>query len=408
MIPILTAVLMAGCGGAQKGSNAAAAPYPTDDSGMYMEEEMASAPSMEKKMAMGDESFSRDYDSVAAGGMTAQPAPPPAPYPDQLAVPDEPVPDTGAPTQSAADALIVYNGYLQLRVRSVLDTIDAITGAVKDRGGYVESLSGQVIIVRVPGDGFEQLMDQFATMGDLLNRIISAVEVTDQYFDLETRLQVAEESRTRLLALLERTTNTSQRLQILEEIKRLSEQIENMKASLSTLRNLIDYFTITVELVPVLEDGHSTSHQSPFSWVRSLSAHTTTIAGGAKAMSMKLPVPFVQFTEEKDFRAQAADTTTIRGGTVKNEPAGTATFWINAIAFEMEGRGEILEQSGKAGKMEYRLYRNDDVAPRWYLIAVRVQKDRVYVVETFYPDAAAFSTHHKDVLKALETLEVRK
>jgi hypothetical protein len=128
---------------------------------------------------------------------------------------------------------------------------------------------------------------------------------------------------------------------------------------------------------------------------------------GANQFELALPSDFVLFTEDDDYRAQSADTTILRGGVVKNDPEGTNLFWINALKFEMEGRGEILVQADKAGSMDYLLYRNDDVAPRWYLVAVSVQGEDVYVLEVFYPNEDAFKEHHDDMVKSLGTFKVK-
>jgi hypothetical protein len=73
----------------------------------------------------------------------------------------------------------------------------------------------------------------------------------------------------------------------------------------------------------------------------------------------------------------------------------------------MEGRGEILVDSGTAGRLAYRLYRSDDVAPRYYLVAVYAAGEDLYVVEVFYPKEESKTAHHAGVIDALKTFEVK-
>lgn len=315
--------------------------------------------------------------------------------------------DEGAKQNDLEAPLVVYTGYLKMRVKRLLEAIDEVTRITEDQGGYIESLTRDVIIVRVPARDFDAALASFTEIGELLERRIQALDVTEQFTDLGARLAVAREARDRLLQLLEKVEDVEERLRILQEIKRLSEQIESVESTLETLQNLVDYFTITIELEPILEDSAPTLHQSPFTWIRNLAAHRTTLYDGKDEFAMKLPGGFVLFEKDDVYRAQAADTTVIRGAVVDNEPLGTNAFWSTAVNHEMEGRAEKLIEEGDAGPLAFRLYRSEDVQPRYYLVAVYARYEDLYVVEVFYPNEASFEAHHKAVLEALATFEVR-
>jgi len=304
------------------------------------------------------------------------------------------------------EPMVVYTGYLKLRVKRLLEAVDEVTRITEDQGGYIESLTRQVIVVRVPAKDFDAVMETFAKVGELLEHRIKALDVTEQFTDLGARLAVAREARARLIKLLEKVEDVEERLRILQEIKRLSEWIESIESTLSTLQNLVDYFTITIELEPILDEAATWVHRSPFGWVRNLSPHLMSIEEGKDEFEIALPADFVLFEKDDVYRAQAADTTVIRGGVVDNEPVGDNAFWSAAVHHEMLGRGEELVEEGEAGPMYYRLYRSDDIQPRFYLIAVRVHEEELYVVEVFYPSEEAHQAHHADVVKALATFKV--
>jgi len=315
-------------------------------------------------------------------------------------------PQAGSKPLETEEPMVVYTGFLKLRVKRLLEAVDEVTRITEEQGGYIESLTRQVIVVRVPAKDFDKVIEAFAGVGELLERRIKALDVTEQFTDLGARLAVARESRARLLKLLEKVEDVEERLRILQEIKRLSEQIESIESTLATLQNLVDYFTITIELEPILDEAATWVHRSPFGWVRSLSPHLMSIEDGVDEFEMKLPADFVLFEKDDVYRAQAADTTVIRGGVVDNEPIGDNAFWSDAVHHEMEGRGEVLVEDGEAGPMYYRLYRSDDIQPRFYLIAVRIKGDDLYVVEVFYPSEEAHQAHHEAVVEALGTFKV--
>ena len=406
---------MCGCGGgaAERYNTAYAETVPT--SGAYGEP--AGAPPAEYEM---EEEAAYDYADGSGGGVenakaARMEAPPLSPIMEQGTSAKDDIVSTDGAAQSADpsaetsdEPMVIYSGYLQLRVKRLLDAVDQITKMVEERGGYIDSLTQTAVTVRIPGKGFEEAMAALAAVGELLDRWVRAEDVTEQFTDLKGRLQVAEESRERLLKLLEKVQNVNERLRILQEIKRLSEIIDTIDSSLAAIRNLVDYFTITIDLVPVLAVERVDTGLSPFGWIRGLKAHVQTLYESEGTISMTLPKGFVLFDEEESYRAQAADTSVIRAAAVQNDPVGDNGYWAEAVDFEMTTRQEKLVDSGEAGKVTFRVYENDDVLPRFYLVGLLVQLDKVYVVEVFYPNKDAYERHHAAVLGALETVEVKK
>jgi hypothetical protein len=307
------------------------------------------------------------------------------------------------PKRSAKAPAVVYTGYLKLQVRRLMDALDAITTLTDKRGGYVESMTQTTIVVRVPGTDFEAMVEQFGKLGELLERQVKAVDVSQQFTDLGARLAVAHEARSRLLALLERTKDLNERLQLVQEIKRLSEQIEGIDSTLATLKNLVEFFTVTIDLVSLVSETARVGEPSPFPWVSALSAATTTLKEGARDFELTLPPAFVLFDEDEQYRAQAADTAILRVARIDNEPRGDTTFWSDAVQREMQGRGEKLVESKIAHLVAYRLYRNDDLKPRYYLVGIAVAADDLFVLEAFLPNQESYQRHHAAIALALTT-----
>ena len=305
------------------------------------------------------------------------------------------------------EPMVVYLGYLKLRVKRLLEAVDQISAMTTKTGGYIESMTAKVVIIRIPASDFEEVMRSFGEVGEVLDKRVKALDVTRQFTDLGTRLSVARDARNRLLVLLKSIKDVKERLRILQEIKRLSEYIESVESQIQTLKNLVAFYTITIELVPVVERTNSTIHRSPFGWVRALSPHRLTIRDGKGDIGLRLPSGFFLFEDDDEYRAQSADTSMIRGGRVDNEPLGNSAFWSKAVRHEMEGRDEELLDQGQAGIVSYGVYRNKDVRPRYYIVAVHARGEDVFVLEAFYPNDAAYKSHHTAVIEALATFEVK-
>jgi hypothetical protein len=301
---------------------------------------------------------------------------------------------------------VVYLGYLRLEVKRLIEAIDQITALTQNAGGYIEAMGARHLVVRIPASDFDATMERLAGAGVTLERQVKALDVTAQFTDLEARLAVSSEARARLLSLLEQVKDVQERLRILEEIKRLSEQLEAVESTLSALKNLMDYFTITIDLVPVVETDRAITRRSPFRWVRELEAHRVTLTAGKSDVRLSVPSGFVLFDDDDVFRAQAADTSMLRVAWVPNEPRGDAEFWIAAVRHELDGRDEEIVDVGQQGELRYLTVRNKDTQPRYHLVGVRAVGDRLWVVEAYYPHAAAYEAHHAQVEAALATLEV--
>jgi hypothetical protein len=315
--------------------------------------------------------------------------------------------NAGAKSDAPDVPMVVYTGYMRLRVKRLLEAVDEVTRITEAQGGYIESLAQRVVIVRIPAKDFDAVMAQFAKLGELLERRVKALDVTEQFTDLGARLAVAKEAQSRLIALLAKTEDVEERLRILQEVKRLSEQIELIESTLATLQNLVDYFTITIELEPIMEDTGGDLHRSPFGWIRGLEAHLTTLYDGKDEFELQLPKGFVLFEKDDVYRAQSADTTVIRGAVVDNEPLGDNAYWIKAVHHEMEGRAEKLEAEGNSGPISYKLYKSEDVMPRYYLLGVATRGEDLYVFEVFFPNEEALTAHKDAVIKALATFKVK-
>ncbi|MCB9541238.1 MAG: DUF4349 domain-containing protein [Myxococcales bacterium] len=296
---------------------------------------------------------------------------------------------------------VVYLGFLRLRVRRLLDAVDALTARVEAAGGYVESLSKTVMVVRIPGGDFDAAMNRLAEVGDVLARQVKALDVTAQFLDLEGRLAVAHRTRDRLLALLETARDTDERLRILQEIKRLTEQIESMSSRLATLQNLVAYYTITIELEPVTAENRVVVHRSPFPWIRRMAAHHEALPETDDA-ALPVPAGFVRIESADGWQARASDTSVLRISEVDNEPRGDAAWWAAAIRHELEGRDEEITAAGAAGGLHWMIAREKDVEPRGWLVGVATKGDDVFVVEGFFPDPAALDRHRAAVLAALD------
>jgi hypothetical protein len=312
---------------------------------------------------------------------------------------------TTAP-QRPAERKRIYSGFCRLTVDEVEQAKAELTQFAERNGGYVESAYENTIVLRVPAPRFRELFEAILDKGELLYKSIETFDVSDYFRDQEIRLRTAERARQRLYTLLERTDDVEERLEILREIKRLSEEIEGIRLRLESLERQISYSRITVELVPRLPVGRIRKEDIPFAWIASLEPVHGSLPGLRGRANLPLGEDFAILEERRVFRAESSDGTRVRIGSTRNQPHGDEEFWQQALIHHLQPfykQADPLE----AGSLKGVLFTSKDRNPYAYLVAVSVKGGRLYVIEVFFPDLEAKERHLKGIREALDSLEVR-
>ena len=157
-------------------------------------------------------------------------------------------PRSPVPAAPAGDTkrLMVYTASYELLVPSVADSVRAFVERVESLGGYLQKRKNERLTCRLPAARFRELIAGIPTLGAVIREALTAADVTRDYLDLELRIENAEKSRQRLLAILEKATKVDEVLAIETDLRRLTEEIERMKGELRYLADQIAFSTVTV------------------------------------------------------------------------------------------------------------------------------------------------------------------
>ena len=179
-------------------------------------------------------------DDAKTAGPPPPPPPPTAPALDPVEAPPEHKPI------EAAKRLVIYTGSMALLVPSTDVAIVDFLRQVERTGGFLQARATTTVTVRVPAAQFFPTLDLLRKTGTVTDEKINAADVTKKVFDIELRLQTADESRKRLLKILESASRIEDILAIEAQVRRLTEEIELMKGELRTLGDQIAFSTLTV------------------------------------------------------------------------------------------------------------------------------------------------------------------
>jgi hypothetical protein len=113
--------------------------------------------------------------------------------------------------------------------------------------GYVLSSEKSKTIIRVLSAQFRDAILEIEQLGKVKNKNVSGEDVTEEFRDLEIRLDSAEKTRKRYLELLNKADKVDEILKIEKELERLYGEIDLLQGKIKRLSHLTQYATITVE-----------------------------------------------------------------------------------------------------------------------------------------------------------------
>lgn len=169
-----------------------------------------------------------------------------------------------AQNQPALERKIIYTASLRLRVDDPRQTAEQLQGLAATYGGYVSSANiyeysdgvyQGTVQLRVNA---EQINAAIASLRDMATEVLTeqldSRDVTDQYVDLQARIENLERTETELQILLtearEQGGKTEDILTVYRELTSVREQIEVYQGQLNVLSDATTLATITVDLVP--------------------------------------------------------------------------------------------------------------------------------------------------------------
>lgn len=158
------------------------------------------------------------------------------------------------------ESMIIYTGDISIVVADTEAAAADIEALATGMGGRVVSssfyqssqgaLAGSITI-RVPVERFDEAMNRIQEMAVEVRRADrSSEDVTEEYVDLQARLENLEATADRVRSFLDQAETVEEALAVNQELSRLEEEIEAYKGRIQYLENRADFSTITVSLTP--------------------------------------------------------------------------------------------------------------------------------------------------------------
>ena len=180
---------------------------------------------------------------------------------------------------SVNDQLIIKTATLNMRVDDVEKSVSDLQELANNFDGFVKSSqlgssnnisyyestqpdqpTYATVVLRVPADRFDEAITHIKSIADkVFSEAISGQDVTEEYTDLQARLDNLQAAEAQLLELYERSGTIEEILKVQQQITSIRGQIEQTQGRMDYLQDRAKLSTITVSLTekkidPVIED----------------------------------------------------------------------------------------------------------------------------------------------------------
>ena len=139
------------------------------------------------------------------------------------------------------------------RIKSMISAYGFIqeSNIKKDKVHVAEgekSITRGTIIIRVDKDRFDSVLGDLKGLGTLINENIKSDDVTDKFFDTESRLRLIKYEETRLEEYLKKTSDPDTIFKIESRLTNIRHEIESLTGNLNKMKDLVQLSTITIEM----------------------------------------------------------------------------------------------------------------------------------------------------------------
>ncbi|MEA3399601.1 MAG: DUF4349 domain-containing protein [Armatimonadota bacterium] len=160
-------------------------------------------------------------------------------------------------TVEAAQARkIIKTADLDIEVENLDEAQTTIVDLVDDVGGFISSLTvneydtrtQSEIVARVPSAHFRRVYDAAKELGDVKLDRIGGQDVTEEYANLQIRIDNKQALAERYRQLAARSGKVSELLEVERELARVRGEIEQLQGRLRMLKDQVAFSTLTITL----------------------------------------------------------------------------------------------------------------------------------------------------------------
>ena len=227
--------------------------------------------------------------------------------------------------------MVNYNGSITMQSAEPEVLIDTVANWARAKGGSISNRRNGHISLQIPVAEFRNFFNQILKLGRVTSKNISASDITEAYADNAARLSIAENTLARLQQLLAAAKTEQEKIALLKEIQRVSEQIEQRKLEEKELLRQAAFSTINLWVSNIPAVVPYRANIKAFEWFSNL-PNINVNSKSEKALKLSIPKDFIETEDSKRvWSAASALNAKFSAFEKKNEPQGSTGFWAEAM-----------------------------------------------------------------------------
>lgn len=152
---------------------------------------------------------------------------------------------------------VIRKARLTVQVKDVPSALDDTRTTVESSGGYVgdettdrdgQSHERSRLVLRVPQEEYADVLEELSGSGKLIERKVSADDVTDKVVDVESRIASQKASVERVRKLMDKATGLSDIVTLEGQLSTRQAELEALQAQQASLKDRTSLATITLVL----------------------------------------------------------------------------------------------------------------------------------------------------------------
>ena len=160
-------------------------------------------------------------------------------------------------SKGLSESRVQVNGNLSLEVQNVSTALEQIKAVVIQYGGKITSSDSGDSFSRyanvsalIPRESLYELIDAVKDISaKVTNENISSNDVTEEFVDVEAKLNVMKQTELRFISLLSETTNIEEVMIVERELMRLRGEIDSLEGRLQYLSRTTDNSVLNIYMV---------------------------------------------------------------------------------------------------------------------------------------------------------------
>lgn len=159
-----------------------------------------------------------------------------------------------ASNQAVDEAKIIRSGYINIEVTDLPKSFDEVILRTRDFSGFVERSNmmseskNANISVRIPKERFDDYIAVVEKLGQVKEKNISEVNVTQSYIDMDSRLNNLKSQEERIRQILMKAEKIQEIIEIERELSRVRSEIESLTRNLRNIDNQVSYSSLNINL----------------------------------------------------------------------------------------------------------------------------------------------------------------